>query len=53
MKSLLNSVGAVGALLVTFMASAHADISDLPEPGSMVLAGLGVGLAAYFLRKRK
>ncbi len=52
MKSFLNSTGAAVALFVAFTGQALA-FGDLPEPGSLALAGLGLGAAVYFLRKRR
>ena len=52
MKSFLNTTGAAVALFVAFTGQAFAFL-DLPEPGSIALAGVGLGAAIYFLRKGK
>ena len=54
MKSVLNFSVAALALFAAFTGQAMASpIFDLPEPGSIALVGLGLGVAVLALRKRK
>ena len=50
MTAFLNTLGAIAALLLATMSDARADLT-LPEPGSLVLSGVGLAAAVYFLRK--
>jgi hypothetical protein len=52
MKSFLHTAGAAAALLVASTGRALADF-HIPEPSSIGLAALGLGVAIFVLRKGK